>query len=140
MGRTIYFNQFRNEDLAGMLKPIIYCNKKTCNFKSTYPLNHQLAEILINYDHAQRTYNIEKCILQCISSLPDNPIIEKFDVLFNPYYKIDVLQTLVNVCKIKPFSLIWPGIYQKGKLYYAEEGCEDYKVYDTNNYDITCII
>ena len=44
------------------------------------------------------------------------------------------------VCKKKPFRVIWPGRYEDGKLYYAEEGYRDYKTYDVANYDVTVII
>ena len=60
--------------------------------------------------------------------------------MFNPYYKVDVLKIMVDACKRKPFSIVWPGKYEDGKLFYAEEGYPDFKVFRVEEYDVTCIV
>ena len=42
--------------------------------------------------------------------------------------------------KRKRYSVIWPGRCEEVKLIYGEEGFPDYKTYDIENYDITCVI
>jgi hypothetical protein len=42
--------------------------------------------------------------------------------------------------KRKRYSVIWPGKCENGKLIYGEEGYPDYRTYDIENYDITCVI
>ena len=74
------------------------------------------------------------------AKFPEGVVLKDFDVLFNPDYKIDVLKIMVNTCKAKPFSIIWPGSIEGNRLIYAEEGFRDYKTYDVNDYDITCIV
>lgn len=83
---------------------------------------------------------MESLLLSVVSQLPPDSVIEGIDVMFNPAYTIDVLAILKNVCKKHSFSVIWPGSYQDGMLYYAEEGFADYKQYSLGNYDVTCII
>ena len=63
-----------------------------------------------------------------------------FDVLFNPDYQIDVLQLLIAACKKKEFAILWPGTYSDGKLMYAETDYSDFKIYDLDKYDVTCIV
>ena len=83
---------------------------------------------------------MELCLKQLLDTMPANPVIKEFDVLFNPAYRIDVIKTLISVYKTKPFDVIWPGRYEEGKLIYADEGCRDYKIYEISKYDVTCVI
>ena len=53
---------------------------------------------------------------------------------------IDVLQLLIVANRNKPFSVLWPGTVIDGKLVYAEDGYADYKEYDVEQYDITCVV
>ncbi|MEG0835386.1 MAG: BREX-3 system P-loop-containing protein BrxF [Christensenellaceae bacterium] len=123
-----------------LLKPIIYCCPNKAVIDQAVSLNKELAQALILYKSKRRTMQIEKCFAEVIDKLPDESIIKDFDVLFNPDYKVDVLKIMINTCKAKPFGVIWPGNIDDNRLTYAEEGYIDYKTYDVNDYDITCII
>lgn len=138
MGITIPTLNFSPQNLTGLLRPIIYCCPNKAVVNQAISLNKELAQALILYK--RRTMQIEKCFTEVIAKLPDEPIIKDFDVLFNPSYKIDVLKIMINACKAKPFGVIWPGKFDDDRLIYAEEGYVDYKTYDVNDYDITCII
>lgn len=140
MGTIIPTRNFSMKNSMWLLKPVIYCNSDTSIEAQAISLNKALAQELIIYKPKRRTMQIEKCLFDIIDKLPENSIIKDFDVLFNPNYKIDVLKIMVNVCKAKPFSMIWPGTIDGNKLVYAEEGYIDYKTYDVNDYDVTCII
>ena len=83
---------------------------------------------------------MENNLLQVLNMLGETPVISEFDVLFNPAYKLDVIKMLINVCRKKQFAVIWPGRSENGKLYYAEDGYKDYKVYNIEDYDITVIV
>ena len=78
--------------------------------------------------------------MQVLKQLPADPVIRDIDVLFNPEYEADILWLLASVGKNLPFRLLWPGKYENGRLFYAEEGYRDYKAYDMNKYNVTCII
>ena len=60
--------------------------------------------------------------------------------MFNPNYMVDVMRALISANKQKPISVIWPGRYADGKLYYSEETLPDYRVFEINDYDIFCVI
>ena len=140
MGTVMQARMYMPENQAGLLKPIIYC----CSYKgiteNAVSLNKLLAEALIKLKPMRRTMQIEKCFAEIIGELPEKVVIKDFDVLFNPDYKVDILKVMVNVCKTRPFSVVWPGKINGNKLMYAEEGYKDYKEYDVDDYDITCII
>lgn len=123
---------------ADLFRLLIYTNISQDD--SACSINKPMAEELLKLKANRRTMQFEKCFSRVLSSLPDNPIIKDIDVMFNPVYEVDVLKVLVSAYKQKPFSLIWPGRYEDGKLIYSAEGFPDYKVYDINDYDIVCVI
>ena len=103
-------------------------------------INKLLARELVDLRPRQRTMQLENCFYKVLSSLPENPTIKDIDVMFNPAYKVDVMKILLSVYKQKPFSLVWPGSYEDGRLVYSEENLQDYKTYEINDYDIVCVI
>ena len=107
--------------------------------EEAYSLNKPLAEELLKLRPRQRSLQMEKCLVDALDRLPENAMVKDIDVLFNPAYKVDVVQVLISAYKRKPFRLIWPGTYRDGKLIYSEEGYPDYKTYDVGGYDIICI-
>ena len=125
---------------AGLPQPIIFCQSDPSITDSAVSLNVALAEKLTAVKPNRRTMRLEQCFRQVLDSFPDNPVIRDFDVLFNPDYEVDILRIIASVGKNKPFQIVWPGRYEDGRLIYAEEGYRDYKVYDLDQYDVTCVI
>ena len=140
MGKVINRVSFASAQRSGLLKPIIYCGDFADKGQDAESINIELAKELEALRPKRRTMQLEACFNRVLGGLPDNVVIQDFDVIFNPAYKVDVLKMLVAACKRKPFSVIWPGKYEDGKLFYAEVGYPDYKVFDINNYDVTCVI
>lgn len=140
MGTIIPAQKFSKDNVSGLLKPIIYC----CPFEgitdTAVSMNLLLAEKLSNCRPGRRTMRIDNFFNQILSQYPDGVVIKEFDVMFNPEYKVDVLKIMVDACKRKPFSIIWPGKCEDGKLFYAEDGYPDFKSFSVENYDVTCII
>ena len=140
MGTVISASKFLTENPASLSKPFIYC----CPYEDleceAFSIGRALAKELIAIQPNRRTMKLEKCFKNVISDLPECVVIKDIDVIFNPSYKVDILNLLIAVYKKKPFSVIWPGIYIDGKLVYAEEGYPDYKAYSISDYDVTCII
>ena len=140
MGTIIPARKFSKDNVSGLLKPIIYC----CSYEDiadvAVPLNLLLAEKLVECRPNRRTMRIETFFNQILSQLPDGTVIKDFDVMFNPEYKVDVLRIMTVACKKKPFSVVWPGKCEDGKLFYAENGYPDFKVFSVEEYDVTCIV
>lgn len=140
MGTIIPARDFSKDNVSGLLKPIIYC----CSFEgitdTAVSINLLLAEKLASCKPSRRTMRIESFLNQILSQFPDGIVIKEFDVMFNPDYKVDVLKIMVDACKRKPFSIIWPGKCEDGRLFYAEDGYPDFKTFSVEEYDVTCII
>ena len=140
MGDVISYRQFSTQKVTGLLRPIIYCFPDKAMVDSAVPLNHALAEKLSALKPKRRTMRLAACFEEILKTLPDNVVIKDFDVMFNPDYKVDVLKIMVDACKRKPFSIIWPGKCEDGRLFYAEDGYPDFKIFSVEEYDVTCII
>lgn len=140
MGKIIYSHSVSGMEHSGLLNPVIYCFPEDAVIDGAISINHVLAQKLFSVRPTRRTMRLACCFEDVLKTLPDNATIKDFDVMFNPEYKVDVLKILVDVCKRKPFSIIWPGKFEDGKLFYAENGYPDYKTFCVEDYDITCII
>ena len=99
-----------------------------------------LAEALLECKPNRRSMKLEQIFNTVLDTFPDGVVIKDIDVMFNPDYKVDVLKILMESRKRKLYSVIWPGKCENGKLIYGEDGYPDYKTYDIENYDITCVI
>lgn len=140
MGTIIPARNFSNDNVSGLLKPIIYCCPYEGIADVAVPINLLLAEKLAECRSNRRTMQIETFFNQILGQLPDGSVIKDFDVMFNPEYKVDVLRIMTAACKMKPFSVIWPGKCEDGKLFYAEDGSPDFKVFSVEEYDVTLIV
>ena len=140
MGVLIPVRTFSPDKVAGLLKPIIYCVPYGNIAEDAVSINLLLAEKLIKFKEERRAMRLEQCFNQVLMDLPDGVVIKDFDVMFHPKYQVDVLKIMVMACKKKPFSVIWSGKYEDGRLSYAEEGYPDYKTFTVDEYDVTCII
>lgn len=130
--------QYANKE--SLHQPVIWCRPDLELFRNAAPMNVPLANALLSVKPNRRTMRLEQCFSQVLKSLPDDPVICNIDVLFNPAYEADILRIMESVGKTKRFQIIWPGKYEAGRLIYAEEGCPDYKVFDLDNYGVTCVI
>lgn len=125
---------------GSLLKPIIYCYQDKEMSDKAVSLNYALAKKLLNIKSNRRTIKLATCFEEILKTLPDNAVIKDFDVMFNPDYKVDVLKIMVDACKRRPFSIIWPGKCEDGRLFYAEDGYSDFKTFSVEEYDVICII
>ena len=139
MGRLIQYRLLQSEIQVGLMRPVIYCNERYCENLQQVALNEKLAALLLKIKPERRTMRIKRCFQEVLTNIPENSCIRDFDVLFNPAYKIDVLQLLTVANRSKAFFVLWPGTVTNGKLVYAEDGFADYKEYDVEQYDITCV-
>lgn len=140
MGVIIKARDLPAYEQTGLQRPIIYCNPGSDILHSAVSVNVELAKKLAAIKPNRRTMRMEQCIRQVIEMLPDDTVIKDIDVLFNPNYEIDILRVLSSLAKSKPYRLIWPGEIDGKRLIYADEGYSDYKVYDIEKYDVTCVI
>ena len=140
MGMVISKRELSILDKSGLMRPLIYCNPGKEIEDMAISINVALANILLTISPNRRTMRMERCVQKVLSGVPKDAIIKDFDVMFNPEYEADILRIIIAQYRVKPFDVIWPGRYEKGKLVYAEEGFWDYRFYKIDNYDVTCVI
>ena len=138
MGTVIELNSLPNED--AMLSRLLIYMKVIKKINEPKSVSKPLAEALLACKPNRRSMKLEQIFNNILDTLPDGVVIKDIDVMFNPDYKVDVLKILMASRKRKRYSVIWPGRCEEGKLIYGEEGFPDYKTYDIENYDITCVI
>ncbi len=140
MGIVLSKYKFKTIDSTGLYKPIVYCCDDEDISASAISVNKMIAEKLFMIKSNRRSFRLQGIVDDVIASIPANSTIKEFDVLFNPSYQVDVLQMLISACKRKSFAMIWPGSVNENRLVYAVPGMADYKQYNINEYDITCIV
>ena len=130
----------RLPDDAVMISRLLIYIKAIQKMHEPRSVSKPLAEALLVCKPNRRSMKLEQIFNNVLDTLPDGVVIKDIDVMFNPEYKVDVLKILMASRKRKRYSVIWPGRCEEGKLIYGEEGFPDYKTYDIENYDITCVI
>lgn len=140
MGIIISKQKFMGETGNGTFQLIVYCRCDDAISQTATSINKILAEKLIECPASRRTRKLGMLFHQIMEKLPEDTVIKDFDVLFNPEYKVDILKMMIDERKKKSFRVIWPGSIKDGRLIYAEDDCLDYRVFNVEDYDITCIV
>lgn len=130
----------RLPDDEAMVSRLLIYMKAIQKMHELRSVSKPLAEALLECNSNRRSMKLEQIFNSVLDTLPDGVVIKDIDVLFNPDYKVDVLKILMAARKRKKYSVIWPGKCENGKLIYSEEGFPDYKTFDIEDYDITCVI
>lgn len=138
MGTIIEFHQVDDEE--AILSRLLVYMKAIHKLLEPKSVSKELAEGLLACKPNRRSMKLEQIFNDVLDKYPDGVTIKDIDVMFNPDYKVDVLKILIAARERKQYSVIWPGRFENGKLYYSDEGYVDYKVYDLEDYDIICVI
>ena len=138
MGTVIELD--RLQDGVAMTSRLLIYMKTIQKMHEPRSVGKPLAEALLACRPNRRSMKLEQIFNNVLDTFPDGVVIKDIDVLFNPDYQVDILKILMAARKRKKYSVIWPGKCENGKLIYGEEGFSDYKTYDVENYDITCVI
>ena len=117
MGIIIQYWKLQLENPIGLMKPIIYCNEKYCEGLQQIVLNEKLAALLIKIKPERKIYKDWTVFFKKFWMLLQKTVVfETFDVLFNPAYKIDVLQLLIVANRSKSFFCFMAGNRDRRKI------------------------
>ena len=120
MGEIIeYGNLQRQKNTISRL--LIYWTRIRELSSQPVSVSKQLSEKLQDVSPRSRTMRLASCFQSVLAQYPDNVVIKDIDVMFNPAYQVDVLKILTEARKSKPYSVIWPGRYENGTLYYSDK-------------------
>ena len=139
MGKPISKKQYLHYGGTGCTRPLVFCSELDGITDDAISMNVTIARRLADISPSMRSMRLESCFVSALSDLPEGLVIRDIDVLFNPAYQVDVLALLVSAYRKHAFDLIWPGRFEDNELVYAEEGYPDYRAFDIDRYDITCI-
>ncbi len=137
---TIIEIEHLSPDQEAMISRLMIYYKKLKKAQEPRSVSKPLAEALFACKPNRRSMKLGQIFNSVLAQYPDGVIITDIDVMFNPEYKVDVMKILQEARKQKPYSVVWPGRFEDGKLIYSEEGYPDYKVFNIDNYDVTCVI
>lgn len=137
---TIIEIEHLSPDQEAMISRLMIYYKKLKKAQEPRSVSKPLAEALLACKPNRRSMKLGQIFNSVLAQYPDGVIIKDIDVMFNPEYKVDVMKILQEARKQKPYSVVWPGRFEDGKLIYSEEGYPDYKVFNIDNYDVTCVI
>lgn len=137
---TIIEIEHLSPDQEAMISRLMIYYKKLKKAQEPRSVSKPLAEAILACKPNRRSMKLGQIFSTVLAQYPDGVIIKDIDAMFNPEYKVDVLKILQETRKQKPYSVVWPGRFEDGKLIYSEEGYPDYKVFNIDNYDITCVI
>lgn len=101
-------------------------------------LNTELSKALMSHPAEERPSQIEAGIKTLIP-IHSAMLVSEFEMLFDPRYKIDVLKLFCERAKSSRIAIVWPGMYENGKLSYAQPEDPDYNLFYADNYQI-CIV
>lgn len=138
MGTIIEISQLPDEE--AMVSRLLIYFKVLQKMQAPKSVSRPLAEALLACKPKRRSMKLGRIFNDVLDQYPEGVVIKDIDVMFNPEYQVDVLKILSEARKRKRYSVIWSGKCEDGKLIYSEEGHPDYKVYEIENYDITCVI
>jgi hypothetical protein len=99
-----------------------------------------LSNKILSYEKEERANYIVDLIQEIVTSTEnDRAILDNIDLLFAPYYKLDVLRLFGQLGRNKKLLVMWDGQYKDGTLSYSLPGLPDYHSYDIKNYDVYCL-
>jgi len=145
MGSTIKLSSLNKDKLNKLLTPIVSCvnENKVTSYKKGYnvlSINEILSKRLLIYERDKRNLFVADELNKIIENNGEPLLIRDFEILFNPEYQLDILKLFIIANRKKKIAVLWSGRYEDDKLLFAEPGYIDYKSYNVNDYDISCII
>jgi len=89
-----------------------------------------LSKKLLEYPESERQSLIVELLKEIVEEhRSDILILKDSEILFNPYYGLDVVKQIKSLSRNSKIILVWPGIISDNELIFAEPGYEDYYRY-----------
>ena len=146
MGSKVKCNLSIIERIAKSNTPTIICNlsKRYLNNvfelpNETISLNLILAQNLMRFQVDERTDVIQNEVMDILTESKTSLLLQDFEMLFDPRYKIDVVRLICEVSRLRKIIAVWPGTLIENDLIYGNSESPDYQVCNINNYDIICV-
>jgi len=145
LGQIYERGELRGLKLSDINMPIIFCNATSSDIKklkeigyTLFELNTFLAERLTAIDQEDRHVKAESIARELLADNSTPLILQRFEMLFDPRYKIDPIKLFELTAKQVSLAVIWPGSIKGQTLTYADPGHTDYHQYNVSEYNVFC--
>lgn len=142
MGRIIQSGGSQAELLQYESIPLIFLQSASvslCENAKRIGLNLPLANSLLRYPEEQRPFHVLDEIREILYASSEPLLLEKYELLFSPAYKLNVMKVFSDLARIRRLYAVWPGKMQNSSLIYAEPGDPEYRNYRIADYDVIVI-
>ncbi|EDX56267.1 virulence associated protein [Bacillus cereus W] len=96
-------------------------------------VNLIISESLVSVSKNKYPLYVEDVMQYKINNPSKIYLLQYIDILFDPVLQINPIRLLENISKRNNLIVIWPGVYKKGQLIYAENGHPEY--YSNSNFE-----
>ncbi len=143
MGKVIHNTETNADMLQKVKMPIIFISPFPALLPPQYEkksLNIPLAERLLAIPQDQRKYKITDEIHNLLFRDLSPVMLDHYEILFSPIYKINVMKIFSDTARIRPFYTQWAGSFQQNFLNYAEPDDPEYRNYRITDYDVIVVL
>ena len=118
------------------------------DYKQNYAKYHQGLFVVLNPKRLpkdQPEINVGKAVSAALCDIPKeqrklrvsealenalqhygNVTLTQIEVLFTDYFELDVIRSILNLCRNRKICCLWPGQWHEGKLLYATPEFSEY--------------
>ena len=118
---------------------IVLEDKKFPKDQALVNVGEKLSELLMQIPKSQRKEKIIGFLVSIVSPYKGLSL-SNIEILFTPYFEINVLGLLLSLCRNRKLCVLWPGKIENGKAYYAEPGLPEYYESDLSQFLETYIV
>jgi len=93
-------------------------------------INLSLSKELLELTEKQRQLKLAEILAQAVNGNSNTVFLDNMEILFDVELKQDPLRLLQGLSRNLTVVASWNGIFEKGKLTYAEPGHREYRSYD----------
>lgn len=102
-------------------------------------VGQQLSSVLCDIQKSEREDQVTRVLTNTLSTYRAVSLIH-LEILFTPSLKLDVIRTLLSLCRNRKICLVWPGTMLDGKLLYATPNRPEYYECDLRSLQDTYIV
>lgn len=145
MGEVVAASRIKGHDIEKSNCPIIIVGENpriVRMVKQIYQpitLNEMLAKRLLAYATGIRNNYALREANELLSQDVTPILLERYEMLFTPYYDIDIMKFFCDIARKRKIAIEWCGTLEENTLIYGTEKHSDYKKCKVSDYDIICI-
>ena len=102
-------------------------------------LNKEVSSVLLKFGADDRPSKVLDVIKKLLEETAASVIVTDFEMLFDPRYKLDVLNVFCDAARTKNIAVKWCGSVTEDSLCFSEPQYPDYHNYKIQRYTLICV-